>query len=155
LLSSSIEPKRNSIELINRPNPASIFRKSCKPPILENEFDQRGNRSRSVDSGSSKSYQMDLIKEKKKSKFLNQQKKKEGESDEKLSNDEKNSEIEEIPSITSENEEKNKENLENIEEKPVEKIRVNKKIMIEVEDEEEEVKNEENFQDDVKDLGTQ
>ena len=143
-----------------RPNPSAIVRKSCKQSI-DHEIvlptDHKGSRSRSVDSGTSKSYQKDLINEKKKSIFLNQQQKTKEEeetNEDKVSNGEKSSpdskgeEVEEISSGDSSEKQE-------LPAKIIENPPFNKKMMIQIEDEKEEVKNEEMFQQDIKDLGTQ
>ena len=177
------EHKKPPLDL-GKPSPRILGRKSCKPPAMtfdENPIvlDHRGNRSRSVDSGpnpsTSKSYQQDLINEKKKS--VPQISKKEENDDDK--NEEKNQELELSSSGSSQNKEDHKNNEQQLEKQEMEKheeefplgkkmmIQVEdekheeefpfgKKMMIQVEDEKEELfKNDEIFQQDIKNLGTQ
>ena len=154
------DQKKPPLDLLGKPSPKVLSRKSCKPPLMAFEdnpinLDHKANRSRSVDSGptssASKFYQRDLINEKKKS-VIGPQITKEGENDDK--NEDKNPDLD----ISSSNSSQNKEQDNKIpkeEEKQEEEFPFGKKMMIQVEEEKEDLKNDEIFQQDIKNLGTQ
>lgn len=136
----------------------TISRKSCKAQIYNELLDQKGNRSRSLDSGSSKSYQKDLITEKKNSFFQNHLKTME-ENGEKVLNNEKeeySSEGSDIKNNTNKKELKKEIAMEENNETNNTKLTKNKKMFIQLEEEKkEEIKNDDLSQENFVDLGTQ
>jgi len=143
-------------------SPKMFGRKSCKPPMMmmeENPLSsaehQGKNRSRSVDSGpTTKFYQKDLINEKKKNFFEGQTPKKEGEEEEN-ENEMKQRENNQDLEMSSENSENNEETKNKSPEKKDDDFPFEKKMMIQVEDEKEEVKTDDLLQQDLINLGTQ
>ena len=152
------DQKKPPLDLLGKPSPKVVSRKSCKPPLMASEetpinLDHKATRSRSVDSGptssASKFYQRDLINEKKKS-VIGPQIAKEGENEDK--NEEPNLDI--SSSNSSQNKEQDK-IIPKEEDKQEEEFPFGKKVIIQVEDEKEDIKNDEIFQQDIKNLGTQ
>lgn len=166
------DQKKPPLDLLGKPSPQPLSRKSCKPPLMTLEdnplnSDHKANRSRSLDSGptssSSKFYQRDLINEKKKS-VIGPQIASEEKNLEKNAEDidDKNGDRNPDLDISSSNSSQNKEPVDEIaptkeekEEKQEEAFPFGKKVMIQVEDEKEDLKNDEIFQQDIKNLGTQ